>query len=56
MFTRPSFLEGMARTLDIGNTMQEYNTSSSPEEADARAIGSDWEAVGSDLRKAMNTE
>ncbi len=56
LFARPSFLEGMARALDIGNTLQEYNTSPSPEAADGQAIGSDWAAVGNDLQKAINTE
>ncbi len=56
LFARPSFLEGMARALDIGNTLQEYNSSPSPEEADVRAIGSDWESVGGAIQEAMNTE
>ena len=51
-FATPSFLSGMARTLDLFATFDSYNTSSG-EEADARAIRSDWYMVGTDLYKAM---
>ena len=50
LFAEPSFLEGFARVLDIGGTMQEYNTSGTGEEADAKALRNDWLAVGDDLR------
>jgi len=49
LFSRPSFLEGMARVLDIGATFDSYNTSRTEQEADARAICSDWCMVGQDL-------
>ena len=53
LFTRPSFLEGVARILDFGNTLQEYNTSISPEMADYRALMADWQAVGEDMMRAV---
>lgn len=53
LYARPSFLEGMARAWDFGNTLNEYNESSTPEEADARALASDWLVVGEALREAV---
>jgi hypothetical protein len=54
LYASPSFFEGMARLIDFGNTLQEYNTSSSPTEADFRALQSDWAVIGDDLRNAMH--
>jgi hypothetical protein len=56
LFARPSFLEGFARLFDLGGTLNRYNISESPEEADVRALRADWEAVGDDLRQAIVTE
>ena len=53
LFANPSFIEGMARVLDLGTTLNEYNTSLTPEEADHEAMASDWKAVASDLKAAM---
>ena len=53
LFARPSFTEGIARALDMGGTLQEYNSSVSPEQADALALGADWRVVGEDLLRAM---
>ena len=55
LFARPSFSEGVARVLDVGATLNEYNRSRTEEEADAAAIMSDWQAVGDDLTAAMNS-
>ena len=49
LFATPSFLEGMARTLDLGGTFTSYNTSRSAAEADFLALRSDWRAVGEDF-------
>ena len=49
LFATPSFLEGFARVLDIGNTFTDYNTSSDPGEADFLALRSDWRAIGDDF-------
>ncbi|MBI4827474.1 MAG: hypothetical protein HY804_01465 [Nitrospinae bacterium] len=53
LYAHPSFLGGMARVLDIFGVFTAYNYSRSPQEADARAIHSDWLAVGKDLDAAM---
>ena len=53
LFAKPSLFSGAARTLDVFATFDEYNSSSSPEEADTRALESDWGVVGQDLTKAV---
>jgi len=54
LFARPSLLEGMGRVLDLSGTMNVYNISRSPQEADLRALLSDWLAVGGDLWAAVD--
>ncbi len=56
LFARPSFLNGAARVLDFGGTLNTYNSSRTADEADARALASDWEAVGKEIRNAMQRE
>jgi hypothetical protein len=50
---RPSFLQGLSAAIDIGGTLTEYNTSQTPQEADARAIASDWAITGRDIHIAI---
>ena len=52
LYARPSFIEGCARLFDFANALSVYNTSSSDEAADKRALWADWYAVGDDLRSA----
>ena len=54
LFATPSFLTGAARLVDLGGVFDKYNSSASEEEADSRALASDWSVVGDDLRKAMD--
>lgn len=56
LYARPSFIEGVARLMDVGGTLNEYNRSASDEQADARALRSDWYAVGDDLRAGIKAE
>ena len=53
LFATPTLWAGMARVLDLGGTLSEYNYSSTPDEADFYATFSDWKVVGSDISKAM---
>ncbi len=53
LYATPSFIEGIARSIDIGDTLTEYNGSENGTLADIRALRSDWLAVGDDLRQAM---
>ena len=52
LFALPSFLEGTARLVDFGTTLNEYNQHMTPQEADTASVLSDWLAVGVDMRKA----
>lgn len=54
LFAMPSFANGAARVLDLGSTLNEYNYSSSPNEADRLALKADWTVVGDDLWKALD--
>ncbi len=49
LFTEPSIVEGVSRLMDIGATMQDYNSSKTENEADFKALRNDWKAVGEDL-------
>lgn len=53
LYAMPSFLEGVARLFDFSGSLNAYNCSESPEQADFNAISSDWIVVGDDFRKAI---
>lgn len=48
----PSLLSGAARIIDMGGVFDVYNTCSSGDEADAKAIYCDWAITGQDLQQA----
>ena len=56
-YVRPSFLEGMARIMDFGGTLNYYprrrSVHKSGPEADAAALREHWEAVGQYIRDAI---
>jgi hypothetical protein len=52
LFAEPSFAEGMARVLDLGGNLNEYNRSLTDKQADFWAIYADWRATGEDIRAA----
>lgn len=52
-FPMPSFLSGMARTLDFMGTLDDYRSGWGDERLDALAVYHDWNAVGDDLGAAM---
>ena len=54
LFARPSFIEGIARILDLGATLNIYNEDKNDKEADGKALWSDWLAVGDALRDSVN--
>lgn len=56
-FTKPSFLRGVGRAIDISGVISREAVTLSPttEEADRRAIQSDWQVVGKDIRTASDT-
>ncbi len=54
LFARPSFVEGVARAMDLAGGLNEYNSCRSPEEADALAMATDYAALIGDMRAAWN--
>ena len=50
---QPSFVEGLARIFDFAGTLNEYNRSTAPAQADEVAIRNDWRLVGMDMQKAV---
>lgn len=52
LFAQPSFLRGMGKALDLRSTRNVYNDSSSDQEADYKALKSDWIIIGDDIRRA----
>jgi hypothetical protein len=54
LFASPSVMSGVARLVDFGCSFDSYNNSSSPAEADARALVSDWYSVGDDIASAVD--
>jgi hypothetical protein len=49
----PSLWEGVARILDFGGSLNDYNYSLSDVQADRCAIRSDWRNVGIDVAETM---
>lgn len=56
LYARPSFLEGLARLSDPAGLLNRYNRSETPKKADAKAIASDWIAIGNDFRKVLSDQ
>lgn len=50
LVARPSFWSGVGRVLDLWGKFDSYNVSEAAEEADMRALYSDWRMVGQDIR------
>ncbi len=55
LFANPDFFSGMSRILDLGSTLNEYNSTLEPKIADYYALKSDWAVVGSDIQAAINS-
>jgi hypothetical protein len=53
LFARPSFVEGMARVLDLGCTLNVYNESRTESQADYKAIRNDFRMIGQDIAFAL---
>ncbi|MBD1995147.1 hypothetical protein H6G00_00705 [Leptolyngbya sp. FACHB-541] len=53
LYARPSFIEGIARLMDFGGTLEVYNTTLPREQVDGLALAADWMAIGGDLETVM---
>jgi len=52
LFANPSFVEGAGRAFDILGGHDFYNEDLTPEEADTKALFSDWASVGDHIISA----
>ena len=52
LFADPSFIEGASIVFDILGSQEIYNEDKTPEEADTKALFSDWASVGDHLTLA----
>jgi len=55
LFAMPSFLEGIGSVIDLGGKSHQYNESQTPEEADRKALLSDWNAITIDFKNAFQS-
>lgn len=54
LFAQPSGLFGAARLLDLGGNFDSYNRSRTGEEADQRALTSDWMMMSKDFDSGLD--
>lgn len=52
LIPKRSFFTGLTTINLVGNTAK-FNTSKSQEEADSKAIHSDWKMIGIDIKESM---
>lgn len=50
---RPSFLAGMAKSVDVFNTLNKYQKSLEGAKVDKKALKNDWTVVGNDIVSAI---
>jgi hypothetical protein len=53
LYARPTFVSGISRVVDLGNTLNDYNSTFFTKVADFYALKSDWSAVGADIQYAI---
>ncbi|HBH46232.1 MAG: hypothetical protein A2445_04285 [Candidatus Jacksonbacteria bacterium RIFOXYC2_FULL_44_29] len=54
LISKSSFLTGIGEIFDFAGSYEQYNTSDTEAEADAKATLLDWLSVGDDLRYALD--
>ena len=53
LFSKCTFWRGVGSVLNVPGNFYEFNTSNTSEEADNKALISDWENVGKDIKDAQ---
>ena len=53
LYAEPSLIQGMGTLFDVSGSLLEYNYSRNENEADFKALASDWRTVGQDLKRAI---
>jgi hypothetical protein len=56
LFVEPSFLNGAGRVFDLWGGFDLYSVSRNNEEANLRALYTDWRVVGQDIRNTVCSE
>ena len=56
LFPKRNFWTGFSSVLSIFGESNKFNTSDSGEEADYKALKSDWEMIGEDFKIALSEE
>jgi hypothetical protein len=56
LFSQPSFLSGMASSIDMWGELNAYNVSAEGKQADENAIAADWLVVGQDIFDALQQQ
>ncbi len=56
LFPKRSFWTGFSSVFNVFGDSDKFNTSKSGEEADLKALMSDWEMVGEDIRTSISEE
>ena len=54
LYPKTNFFVGVGSIFNIFGNYCEFNYSNGPNEADYKAISSDWNAVGNDIRRSTN--
>lgn len=52
---RPSFVDGAVSLVDFSENASRYNINDTEKEADYDSLASDWLAIGSDMKTAIET-
>jgi hypothetical protein len=56
LFPRTNFITGMGSIFNIAGNYYGFNRSATSNEADKKAIESDWGVVGKDIEKAIQSQ
>jgi hypothetical protein len=54
LFTKRNFWTGLSSILNVFGGDKKFNTSRSSQEADIKALRSDWEMIGQDFKESMS--
>lgn len=53
LFNRPAFIGGFTAIVDFEELMKKYHNDETEKIADQNSIASDWQAIGSDIKTAI---
>ena len=56
LFPKRSFWTGFSSILNVFGNQNKFNTSKSGQEADCKALKSDWEMIGKDIQNAIDKD